>query len=578
MTICAGESLSFQNESTGATDFSWSFGDGTGSTDTNPIHVFNTAGSFLVQLEAFNESACSNLSAGIVVRVNPKPLADFNLSSSVICQFHDTLVIENNSIESSTNYWYINNELAESQALNLEYYSNDIGSTDIKLISENAFGCQDSISKQITILPSPLSFSNIIDTAGCEVLSLDFKDLSLNSNLTTWKFTEFNSSNDPETTFEFSQDGIYEVLLIAGNSNGCPSDTNAINIEVFPRAVADFEIMGFDSCQSHVEISIDNLSQNSSDYQWTLPGENTSIEFEPLFEIDDPGSYSISLISSNVYNCSDTTLQEYTIFPQPKALFDFPDNCICEGDSIQFINNSVNANNFNFLLNESESFEMPLVIDDVGDYSISLISGYDDKCFDTLTSSLFLTVYSSPLSSFSALVNESQSVIGDVQFINQSNNAEAYLWEFGDGNTSNDSDPFHEYDINGPVSVCLYSYAFNNGECECVDKEFQIIDIERINTFYVPNALSPGQTFGNNEVGLFKPKGIGIESYELNIYSPWGDLIKTLNLVVEGSPKDYWDGTDEGEPVPQGAYLWKANINFLNGHSEFKQGTITVIR
>lgn len=42
--------LQFASQAPGATSFSWTFGDGTGSADPNPAHTFRRAGSYAVQL------------------------------------------------------------------------------------------------------------------------------------------------------------------------------------------------------------------------------------------------------------------------------------------------------------------------------------------------------------------------------------------------------------------------------------------------------------------------------------------------------------------------------------------------
>ena len=136
----------------------------------------------------------------------------------------------------------------------------------------------------------------------------------------------------------------------------------------------------------------------------------------------------------------------------------------------------------------------------------------------------------------------------------------------------------YEFDGNGPAEVCLLGYNSNSNQFLCEDIICDWVDYEPIHTFFVPNAFSPNNNFGNNEVSIFKAKGLEIESYEMNIYSPWGDKIITLNEVSNGSPSDYWDGTFHGENLPQGAYLWTASVNFKSGKTEFYKGNVTLIR
>jgi Zn-dependent metalloprotease len=60
-TFCAlPASVDFINASTGATTFTWDFGDGNTSTDTNPMHTYSSVGSYTVRLIA-DASPCPNL-------------------------------------------------------------------------------------------------------------------------------------------------------------------------------------------------------------------------------------------------------------------------------------------------------------------------------------------------------------------------------------------------------------------------------------------------------------------------------------------------------------------------------------
>ena len=68
---------------------------------------------------------------------------------------------------------------------------------------------------------------------------------------------------------------------------------------------------------------------------------------------------------------------------------------------------------------------------------------------------------------------------------------------------------------------------------------------------YVPNTFIPD---GNGTNDLFGAYGGNIKEMELIIFNRWGELIKTLTSL-----SDFWDGTYEGLPCPDGAYTWKLN-------------------
>jgi len=54
-----GESLTFTNASENATQYFWEFGDGTTSTEENPMHIYQEEGTYLVTLSAVNGDGCA---------------------------------------------------------------------------------------------------------------------------------------------------------------------------------------------------------------------------------------------------------------------------------------------------------------------------------------------------------------------------------------------------------------------------------------------------------------------------------------------------------------------------------------
>lgn len=88
--------VTFTNESTGFPDeFLWDFGDGTTSTEENPVHIYDTAGVFDVTLTASNGTG-SATSAPVTIDVQPVPdlVADFitgsmTQTSSILVEFVD---------------------------------------------------------------------------------------------------------------------------------------------------------------------------------------------------------------------------------------------------------------------------------------------------------------------------------------------------------------------------------------------------------------------------------------------------------------------------------------------------------
>jgi gliding motility-associated-like protein len=82
--VCLGAPVTFTNTSTGGgLTYSWSFGDGTTSTDANPVHSYLQGGDYTVQLTTTDSIPCFVTATPATVQV---------VSISAIAAPHDTIV------------------------------------------------------------------------------------------------------------------------------------------------------------------------------------------------------------------------------------------------------------------------------------------------------------------------------------------------------------------------------------------------------------------------------------------------------------------------------------------------------
>ena len=127
----------------------------------------------------------------------------------------------------------------------------------------------------------------------------------------------------------------------------------------------------------------------------------------------------------------------------------------------------------------------------------------------------------------------------------------------------------------------------STNEFGCSDTSNQIVLVEYFKGLHVPNALYPAHP--DFEVSHFVPKGVGLQSFHIWIYDAWGNKIwESTELDADGRPTGAWDGTFEGTPMPQDAYVWKVEAIFTdqtawlgkeypNGRYA-ASGTVTLIR
>lgn len=157
------------------------------------------------------------------------------------------------------------------------------------------------------------------------------------------------------------------------------------------------------------------------------------------------------------------------------------------------------------------------------------------------------------------------------QFINTSQNATSYVWEFGDGNTSTLLNPAHTYG-NDPGSYTVTLYATNDGGCP--DSTQITVKIEDELIFHIPNAFTPdGDEYNNTFTPVFY-SGFDPFSYSLTIYDRWGEILFESHNTEIG-----WDGTYNSEHAKEGSYTW--TIRFKDTGSDKKRvyyGHVFLIR
>ena len=188
-----------------------------------------------------------------------------------------------------------------------------------------------------------------------------------------------------------------------------------------------------------------------------------------------------------------------------------------------------------------------------------------------------ITIHPTPIAAFSASSYTLTSIKDPVAFTNNSQQATIYYWTFGDGNSSNQTNPSHTYAGAGFYNVVLIA----SNQYNCSDTAGAQIVIK--STIQFPNAFTPntGGTNGggydpnnpNNQVFFPFTSGVKEDGYDLKVFNRYGELIfQTTDLKVG------WDGYFNGKLCQQDAYVWKANITFFDGTVFNKVGSVTLLR
>lgn len=150
----------------------------------------------------------------------------------------------------------------------------------------------------------------------------------------------------------------------------------------------------------------------------------------------------------------------------PVSEFTVPNTYVCSNDSIALVNNSTNATSYQWsanggVINNPTSSSPYVSFATSGSYTVTLIANGPGGS-NTSSQTITVVVDSAPVAV--ASLSDSTVCTDDpmVTFTNQSQNANGYLWSFGDGTTSTDASPWHAYPGPGAYNVTLTAI---NGTC-----------------------------------------------------------------------------------------------------------------
>lgn len=577
---CAPLTIDFTNESTGlgVLNYSWQFSDGSSaSSDENPTHTFSNPGNYPVQLIVSDQDSCFADTAIFNIFVFPDPMSAFQFNAHTYCHRYDTVVLQNQSTNAVAFNWILPD--TSFSTMEGQWMPTSPGLQSITLIAESRDGCLDTTTQIVNVLPSPLASLAINDSQGCEDFQVRLTHQNSFTETFSWDLGDGSISTDAVVDYTYAEAGEYLVVLTANNSNGCPSDTAQTIISVWPKPTANFTFDQPFICGAPQEVQFTNNSVGSQDNRWTFGGAGNSDETNPSFNFTDIGTYPIQLLVTNEFGCRDTSVQVIDIYGNPMANFSIDLPIGCEDLMVNLENLSTEALTYSWQVDgqlDSEEVSPTYIFTEPGSYGIQLIATYNEFCQDTLVLADAIQVYESPIADFSYVADESEDIIGDVRFSNHSLLADRYLWDLGDGTSTTVVNPEHEYDINRSIQVTLFAYHDNGGVFTCIDSLQLPVDPEWITTYWVPNSFAP--TYGLGDVRLFRPQGVGIEEYEISVYSPWGEQVWHSTALRDKRPTGAWDGYHNGKIAPQGAYAYLARVGFVDGTIRVYKGTVTLLR
>ncbi|MBW8051177.1 MAG: PKD domain-containing protein [Cytophagales bacterium] len=472
-TICFGDSTQFTDASSGnITGWNWEFGDANNSTLQDPVHYYLTSDTFTVQLVVTTDSACTDTIQKAII-VDPKPIADF--SADTVCeklytQFTDLSSIAGDSITSWL--WSFGDSTPFSVQQNPSHKYDSAGTFVVTLIVTTSDGCQDTVQNSVIVYDKPSSNFNFLNVCFGDTIFFTDASNAVPDSLVAWDWDFGDSTQsilpNPGGHFYADSAGGYVVQLIVETDRGC-RDTLEKAASVFAPPAAAFDITWANGTECYgittTFMNTTPLVTGGDTAYWDFGDATTAVGDTVNHLYDSAGAYTVQLISITPNGCSDTTNTVVIVNPVPAV--DFSATTVCEnGSSTQFTNlstigvpDTITTWEWNFgdgtpIVNDTN----PTHNYTAGTFVVQLIVTTNSNCKDTVQDSVI--VYPKPLAGFGV----NTVCFEEANKFTNLNDTITSLWTFGDGDSSFQQHPLHQYASADSFTVQLI-VTTNNG-CE----------------------------------------------------------------------------------------------------------------
>lgn len=314
---------------------------------------------------------------------------------------------------------------------------------------------------------------------------------------------------------------------------------------------------------------------------WTSNSLNTFVNVNSLnLSIGNTYYFSVKSVNGAGLESGISISDGITVILQaevPVAGFVYTSINICSGDSVAFTNTSLHALNYLWSFSggsiNSTNIESPVTyFDTTGIYQIQLIaSGLGG--IDTISQTLNVVVNNHAIAGFN-INNTSGHIPFLALFTNTSQNANGYIWDFGDGTSSTGINPYHIYSDTGYFSISLIALNNNCGNDTLtffnmihVDDPTFVATIEKNNFNFTisPNPVTDNFTisYTSNEPAFIESRNEFGTSIEIcNIFGQ--KIFPTLKPESKYG-KNYYYLNAKNLNLSEGVYLIKlyANRKFI---------------
>ncbi|MFZ9700094.1 MAG: PKD domain-containing protein [Flavobacteriales bacterium] len=407
----------------------------------------------------------------LTVTVNPAPIIA-SASTPDIClglttPFNANVQLGNTNNASISSVAWAFGDNNTGNTLNSPHTYANTGSYPVSLIVSTNHGCSDTLLTTVLVNPKP-SIASTTGAAVCHTNATLFNHSTTVANVNgaqvngfAWTFGDGNQSGTTAPNHTYAQPGTYPVQLIVSTNHGC-SDTATLSAVVNPNPVVG-SVSIPSGCQGaatalNTNVSVANVNGALiSSTVWTSGDGGNANGAQTTYNYAQPGTYNAYVVATTNHGCTDTSFGLAVVNPTPQITSTtFPD--VCFGNPTLFLQNSTLANvngaqitGYLWTFGDgttSPSMNPTKTYAQTGAFPVSFTIQTNQNCpavfYDTVLVNPYPVISSVSAADVCQGTPSSFVQNSSVPPVNGSI-VNAYQWDFGGGNTSNQANPSFSY-------------------------------------------------------------------------------------------------------------------------------------
>lgn len=459
--------------------------------------------------------------------------------------------------------WFLDNAPLTSDLIDPSNSTSDIY---LYVVNSDNFCPADTAVITLDIVES-IELSPLADVSACVGDDISVGVVAEAGLTYTWSPNNLVLDSGSSFTAVSTESGVQSLLTLTV-TNGVCQTSQSLNLTIHDLPLISVEAplsmcFGYD---------LELVASGAASYIWTLNGV-VNAATDAILSI--PMNEDLSVVCEGVseFGCFGSTFFNVSLLSSPETIFDIPAVAGCSPLSFNLFHDNGNQAEYTWLINDEPVFGNKVTLTESGVYDITLSAVATNGCASSFTLDGNAEVYPLPTSAFTTTNSEVNILNPMVQFINQSEGATQYFWQFAGEGISTEESPNYEFPSVAETGyeVCLEALS----EQGCSDETCHDVYVKGDWFVYVPSAFSPDND-GLNEV--FQPvvTGIDPDEYKFSVYDRWGILVfETTN------PEGFWPGNVEnGEYYTQeDVYVWVVEVKDLYTSNKHRfEGQVTLLR